>query len=75
MRIYGEFYWEWCVDWFDGRYYSISPTENPQGPDAEADFVAFCDSFCDWLMGVLAPPDVEVDLGLCAVNFVYVDSE
>ena len=24
--------WEWCLDWFDGRYYSISPTENPQGP-------------------------------------------
>lgn len=45
------------------------------GPDAEADFVAFCDSFCGWLMGVLAPPDVEVDLGLCAVDFVYVDSE
>jgi len=24
--------WEWCLDWFDGRYYSISPTKNPQGP-------------------------------------------
>jgi iron(II)-dependent oxidoreductase len=24
--------WEWCSDWFDGRYYSISPTENPHGP-------------------------------------------
>ena len=38
MRIYGEFCWEWCVDW----------------GDAEADFVAFCDSFCGWLMVVLA---------------------
>jgi formylglycine-generating enzyme required for sulfatase activity len=23
---------EWCSDWFDDRYYSISPTRNPQGP-------------------------------------------
>ena len=47
-----------------------------EGDCPEADFVAFCDSFSGWLMGVLAPPDVEfVDLGLCAVDFVYVDSE
>lgn len=23
--------WEWCVDWFDGEYYSKSPKLNPQG--------------------------------------------
>ncbi len=23
---------EWCADWFDERYYSISPDRNPQGP-------------------------------------------
>ena len=24
--------WEWCNDWYDEHYYSISPTEDPQGP-------------------------------------------
>ncbi len=24
--------WEWCVDWFDEKYYEISPERNPQGP-------------------------------------------
>jgi formylglycine-generating enzyme required for sulfatase activity len=24
--------WEWCMDWFDSRYYGESPSQNPQGP-------------------------------------------
>ncbi|MBD3285725.1 SUMF1/EgtB/PvdO family nonheme iron enzyme, partial [candidate division WOR-3 bacterium] len=24
---------EWCADWFDDEYYSVSPDSNPQGPD------------------------------------------
>ncbi len=24
--------WEWCGDWFDPRYYSVSPIEDPPGP-------------------------------------------
>jgi formylglycine-generating enzyme required for sulfatase activity/serine/threonine protein kinase len=24
--------WEWCSDWYDGSYYSISPKVDPQGP-------------------------------------------
>lgn len=24
--------WEWCNDWYDGDYYSNSPTSNPTGP-------------------------------------------
>lgn len=24
--------WEWCNDWYDYRYYSSSPKENPKGP-------------------------------------------
>ena len=24
--------WEWVNDWYDGSYYSQSPSENPQGP-------------------------------------------
>lgn len=23
---------EWCVDWYDENYYSVSPTNDPQGP-------------------------------------------
>lgn len=25
---------EWCVDWYDERYYLGSPAKNPQGPEA-----------------------------------------
>jgi formylglycine-generating enzyme required for sulfatase activity len=25
--------WEWVSDWFDSTYYSVSPYQNPQGPD------------------------------------------
>jgi sulfatase modifying factor 1 len=25
--------WEWVADWYDLYYYSLSPTENPKGPD------------------------------------------
>lgn len=25
--------YEWCSDWYDRDYYSISPEKNPQGPD------------------------------------------
>ena len=24
--------WEWCADWYEKRYYDISPTKNPVGP-------------------------------------------
>ena len=24
--------WEWCSDWYDGRYYAGSPTDDPAGP-------------------------------------------
>ncbi|TAL36452.1 MAG: formylglycine-generating enzyme family protein [Spirochaetes bacterium] len=24
--------WEWCMDWYDEKYYSISPEDNPKGP-------------------------------------------
>ena len=26
--------WEWCADWYDSNYYSISPSENPAGPSS-----------------------------------------
>jgi formylglycine-generating enzyme required for sulfatase activity len=25
--------WEWVADWYDLHYYSVSPTENPKGPE------------------------------------------
>jgi formylglycine-generating enzyme len=24
--------WEWCSDWYDAEYYSVSPSVNPKGP-------------------------------------------
>ena len=26
--------WEWCSDWYDGNYYSLSPSSNPKGPSS-----------------------------------------
>jgi formylglycine-generating enzyme required for sulfatase activity len=31
--------WEWVADWFDPNYYSMSPTDNPKGPDTGAEKV------------------------------------
>ena len=25
--------WEWCYDWYDEKYYAVSPADNPQGPE------------------------------------------
>jgi sulfatase modifying factor 1 len=25
--------WEWCTDWFEPRYYALSPTSDPTGPE------------------------------------------
>jgi formylglycine-generating enzyme required for sulfatase activity len=25
---------EWCRDWYDGKYYAISPERNPEGPES-----------------------------------------
>ena len=27
---------EWCADWYDAAYYSVSPERNPQGPTASS---------------------------------------
>jgi formylglycine-generating enzyme required for sulfatase activity len=27
---------EWCADWYDASYYSVSPERNPQGPPASS---------------------------------------
>lgn len=26
--------WEWCADWYDEKYYEISPRNNPKGPSS-----------------------------------------
>ena len=26
--------WDWCADWYDEKYYSVSPTDNPRGPQS-----------------------------------------
>ena len=31
--------WEWCWDWYDPDYYSLSPKYNPKGPDGGSDRV------------------------------------
>jgi formylglycine-generating enzyme required for sulfatase activity len=25
--------WEWCYDWWDNNYYTVSPGQNPTGPE------------------------------------------
>jgi formylglycine-generating enzyme len=29
--------WEWCSDWYRPDYYSVSPKNNPQGPESSLD--------------------------------------
>jgi formylglycine-generating enzyme len=29
--------WEWCQDYYDARYYAVSPRRNPPGPDESFD--------------------------------------
>jgi formylglycine-generating enzyme required for sulfatase activity len=29
--------WEWVNDWYDGTYYSVSPSTNPLGPVSGTD--------------------------------------
>jgi sulfatase modifying factor 1 len=29
--------WEWCWDWFDEAYYTVSPELDPEGPDSPPD--------------------------------------
>jgi len=31
--------WEWCEDWYDGEYYTNSPSYNPKGPESGKDKV------------------------------------
>lgn len=31
--------WEWCLDWYDSKYYSKSPKINPQGPSSGSERV------------------------------------
>ena len=31
--------WEWCSDWYDAGYYSVSPSFNPKGPSSGTDRV------------------------------------
>jgi formylglycine-generating enzyme required for sulfatase activity len=44
--------WEWVADWYDEDYYSISPKNNPQGPDSGSDRVIRGGCWCDniWSM-------------------------
>jgi iron(II)-dependent oxidoreductase len=39
--------WEWVSDWYDENYYSISPSENPQGPSGSIQRVLRGGSFRD----------------------------
>ena len=39
---------EWCLDWYDEDYYSISPPRNPQGPSFANERVLRGGSWNDW---------------------------
>ena len=45
--------WQWTSDWYNGKYYSNSPRNNPQGPSSGWSRVIRGGSWCE-----LQPPDV-----------------
>lgn len=40
--------WEWCSDYYDEEYYSVSPSNNPQGPSSGSYRVVRGGSYHDW---------------------------
>jgi sulfatase modifying factor 1 len=36
---------EWCYDWYDENYYSVSPKDNPRGPESGITRVCRCGSW------------------------------
>ena len=36
---------EWCYDWYDENYYSVSPKDNPRGPEGGITRVCRCGSW------------------------------
>ena len=36
---------EWCYDWYDEKYYSVSPKDNPRGPKSGTTRVCRCGSW------------------------------
>ena len=55
--------WEWCSDWYDGNYYSKSPSKNPQGSESGSYRVSrggswhYGTSYCRTVDRLGFPPD------------------
>lgn len=56
---------EWCQDWYQWNYYSLSPTDNPQGPDSGNTKITRGGHWYSWHKGLRVynrgdnPPDVK----------------
>jgi len=44
--------WEWCADWYEGNYYKVSSSRNPQGPASGEEKVLRGGSWGDYSRGL-----------------------
>ena len=53
--------WEWVADWYGSSYYSVSPVENPQGPESGWSRVLRGGSWDNYVVGVRSAYRVNLD--------------
>jgi len=44
--------WEWVADWYDQNYYTVSPNENPTGPESGSERVRRGGAWCNGSGGI-----------------------
>ncbi len=75
--------WEWCNDWSDENYYSVSPYDNPQGPVSGTNRILRGGSWNDGIEQLLCanrgshPPDdrfISYGFRVVSSGIIYVDA-
>ena len=63
--------WEWCEDWYDEKYYSSSPDDNPRGPQTGSYRVLRGGSWSSFARGCRVSRRYDYDPGLRNFNIGF----